>query len=111
MEVGLHVVENEVKVEVVGRLNHLVESYYVGVGVELFEEDHFAVGALGVGRIAEGVEHLLDGYFLLGLAADGLPNDPVSAFAQFIQNVVFGLHMNVDLIAHINSQFINKNPS
>ena len=55
MEVGLDELEDEVEVAVVAGAEGAEEFYDVRV-LELGEEGEFAVGALGVGGVLEGVE-------------------------------------------------------
>ena len=50
-------------------------------------------GALGVGRVLEGVEDLLHGDDVLALFVHALEHHRVSAFAQLLLNVVLSQHM------------------
>jgi hypothetical protein len=81
VEIGLHEVEDEVDVFVVFGFEDVEEGDDVGVAVELLQEDDFAVGALGVGGVLEGVEYFLQGHHLLGLLIDGLPDHAVGSLS------------------------------
>lgn len=97
MEVGLHELEDQVQVLVVGSPVHVQQPNDVGVAAELFEKDNLPEGALGVSTVAEGVEDLLDGHRAARLAVRGLPDDPVGPLTQPPPDLVLLADVGVDV--------------
>ncbi len=87
MQIGLHIVEHQVYVFVVLGLDDIQEPDDVLVPVKLLQEHNLPECALRVRRVVEGVEDLLKGDHLLVLLVDGLPNDPVGALAQLLDDL------------------------
>mmetsp|Transcript_603 Transcript_603/g.2296 ORF Transcript_603/g.2296 Transcript_603/m.2296 type:complete len:371 (+) Transcript_603:176-1288(+) len=59
VQVGLHVVADQVDILVVVGLQHVGQSHDVLVAIELLQEHDLAEGALRIGGILEGIEALL----------------------------------------------------
>ena len=88
VEVGLHVVEDEVDVLVVLRLQHVLQPDDVLVPRQPLQVHDLAEGALRVGGVLEGVEDLLEGDRLLVLLVDRLEDDGVRPLPQLLRHVV-----------------------
>ena len=88
VEVGLHVVEDEVDVLVVLRLQHVLQPDDVLVPRQPLQVHDLAEGALCVGRVLEGVKDLLQRDDPLGLLVDRLEDDGVRAFPELLGDLV-----------------------
>jgi len=88
VEVGLHVVEDEVDVLVVLRLQHVLQPDDVLVPRQPLQVHDLAERALRVGGVLEGVEDLLEGDRLLVLLVDRLEDDGVRPLPQLLRHVV-----------------------
>lgn len=101
VQVGVHVLEDEVDVPVIVRFQDVEKLHDVGVPPELLQEHDLPrtktfsspvdggsasgvgpEGPLGVRLVAEGVEDLLEGDDFIGAAVEGLPHDPVRPLPQ-----------------------------
>ena len=92
----LHKVEDEVDVAVVLGLHEILQRDDVGMRLGRLQRHQvhdLAEGALGVGRVLEGVEDLLERHHLLGLLVDGLEDDGVGALAELLRNLILAEHV------------------
>lgn len=90
VQVGFHEVSDDVDVSVsfrVLRFEDLKQANYVVV-VEKLQKSNFAIYALGVDEIFEGVRDFLDRYLLVGLRVETRGNDPVRAAAHHFEELV-----------------------
>lgn len=88
MQVGLHEVEYQIDILMIARPDNAVQIDDVGMAPEFAEEHDFAVGALGIGSVLEGIEDFLEGDCLLGFLVDGLPDHSVGSLAQLLEDLV-----------------------
>ena len=99
---GLHVLEDEVDVEVVLRADHVAQRDDVDVAPELQEVRDLAVRALRVARGRKGVEALLQRDDApLAAALDALPDDAVGAAAEAAADVDAPLHAPLDVLVAV----------
>lgn len=87
VQVDVHVLEHQVDVLVVPRPDHLFQPDDVRV-LELSQEHDFAVGALGVGGVGEGVKVFFEGFHLFGFLVSDFPDVSVGAAAYLFADVV-----------------------
>jgi len=94
VKVRLHEVEHQINVLIVLGFQDVEEGDYVGVPVEFLQEDdldmwwkYLSVGALRIGGVLESVEDFLQGHCLACLLVYCLPDHPVCAFAQLLQDL------------------------
>ena len=73
IEIGVHVLEDEIDVSGGERGEDLVEFDYVGV-IDLFEDGNLTEGSLGISAVLEGLEDFFEGEELGGLI--GFANFP-----------------------------------
>mmetsp|Transcript_33887 Transcript_33887/g.100659 ORF Transcript_33887/g.100659 Transcript_33887/m.100659 type:complete len:438 (+) Transcript_33887:197-1510(+) len=81
VQVGFHEVADQIDVLVVVGLEHVQQPHNVLVTVQLLQEHDLPERALGIRRILEGVEALLERHDLACLLVDGLPHDAIGAAA------------------------------
>lgn len=99
MQVRIHVLEYQVDVLAIFRLDDLVQADDVGV-LQLHQEHDLAVGSLGVGRIIKGIEVLLEGFYFLGFAVGHLVDMPIGAAADLLDDLVLGQHVGLHFLRH-----------
>lgn len=80
MQVGLHILENEVEISWVVGLDDPLEFDDVDV-FELMQDGHLSVGSLRVYIILKGVENFLESVFFSRLFVNNLPDVAVGATA------------------------------
>jgi hypothetical protein len=85
VQVGLHVLEQQVDVFIIIGANGVVELDDVGV-VQLPQDLDLPICPLGVGGVLEGVEYLLQGINLFRSLLFDLPNMPVRSRAHFFND-------------------------
>lgn len=100
VEIGVHEVKNEVDVFVVLSPDDVLESDYVFMSSQFLQENDFSESALGVGSVLEGVEVLLERTNFFGSFVDGLPDDAVRSFAQFLDDLVLLENVGFDFFRH-----------
>jgi len=100
VQVGLHVLEDQVEVAVVVGLEDICERDDVLMPLHLLQEHDLTKGALGVGGVLEGVEDLLQRAAVLCPLVHGLPHDTVGALAQLELHLVPLENMAVDFLGH-----------
>jgi len=92
VQVGLHELEHHVNVLVIlgpEDIQHLNDI----VVVKLLQEHYLSKCPLGVSRVLEGIENLLEGDNLLGFLVDGFSDYAVSSFAYLFDNLVTTEHL------------------
>mmetsp|Transcript_69371 Transcript_69371/g.187542 ORF Transcript_69371/g.187542 Transcript_69371/m.187542 type:complete len:334 (-) Transcript_69371:17-1018(-) len=104
VQIRLHVVADEVDVQIIVRLQHVEEPDDVLVPVQLLQEHNLPESPLRVRGILEGVEALLQGHHLVGLLVDRLPNDTVGPATQLLHDLVLLEDVLVDLLAHLSGE-------
>lgn len=100
MQVRLHEVKDQVDILVILGPDQVLKADDVGVAVELAQEDDFAEGALCVGCVLEGIEHLLYCYDRFGLLVQRLPHHPVGALPQFLHDLVLPQDVGLYFFGH-----------
>lgn len=95
VQIRFHELENEVYVLVVVGLERLVESDDVGM-LQLFEYFDFAVGALGVGGMLEGVEYFFKSVDPFTELVLYLPNVAVRSGSYLLEDVELGEDVRLD---------------
>jgi hypothetical protein len=98
-EVDVHMLEHQVDIPVVFSPDHLFQFYDVGVR-EFHQEHDFAVGALCVGGVIEGVEVFLKGFDASCFLVRHLPDVTVGAAADLLVDVEPGQDVRLYLLAH-----------
>lgn len=88
MQIRLHEVKDQVNISVILRADYIEQSNNVLVAIEFLKKHDFSKGALGICGVLERVERLLDSHHLSRLFVDSLPDNAVSAFAQFLEHLV-----------------------
>lgn len=86
MQVCLHELKQQINVLVVVSADSVHQFDNVGV-VQLLEDLDFAVGALGVGGVLEGIEDLLESEDALGGLLLDLPDVAVGTRADLLEDV------------------------
>ena len=99
VQVRLHVLENEIEVLVVVGADHAVQLYYVLVA-QLVQVADLPVGALGVDRVLEGVEYLLQGECCPALPLAHLPHVPVRPRTHLLRQAVASQNVALNLFCH-----------
>lgn len=92
MEVCFHELEHQIEVFIVFSTKNLLELDHVGV-VQFLKEDDLSVGALGISRVLEGIEDLLEGEGLSCLAISNLPDDTVGSASDLLDDCISLEHM------------------
>ena len=100
VQVRLHVLEDQVDVAVVVRLEHVGGRDDVLVPVHLLEELDLAERALRVGRILEGVKDLLERDDLFRPIVERAPHDAVRALPELLRDLVLAQDWPVNLLRH-----------
>lgn len=85
VEVGLHVLEEQVDVLVVVGSDCLMQANDIRV-VQLFQDFDLSVGALGVSSVLEGVEYFFEGEDSFGGFLLNLPDMPVGPRPHFFED-------------------------
>jgi hypothetical protein len=88
VQVSLHVVKCKVNVSVVFGLDHMLQSNDVLVSAECLQVHDLSKGALGVYRVAESVETLLQRYYLSCALVDDFPDNAIRLCNNAKSNVV-----------------------
>lgn len=86
MQVCLHELKQQINVLVIVSADGVYQFDDVGV-VQLLEDLDFAVGALSVGGVLEGIEDLLQGEHALGGLLLDLPHVAVGTRAHLLEDV------------------------
>ena len=73
MQICLHILEDQVNVAVIVRLQHILELHDVLVVAHLLQEDDLAVSALRVCGVLERIKNLLERHHVLRLLVMCLP--------------------------------------
>lgn len=111
VQVCFHELKDQVNVFVVVCPECVVEFYYVGM-FGLFEDLNLAVGALGVGRVLEGVEDFFKCKYFFGGLFLYFPDMPVGPRAYFFDHVEPPQNMGLDVggvrLGHGNGLVNNK---
>lgn len=87
VQVRLHILENEIEVLVVLSADHVVQLYYI-LMAELMQVADLPVGALGVDRVLEGIEYLLQRKGCVALAIAHLPHVPIRTRTNLLRQAV-----------------------
>lgn len=88
-EVDVHVLEDQVDIAIILGADDFFQLDDVGVG-QLHQEHDFAVGALRVGGVIEGIEIFLEGFDPTRFLVGDLPDVPVGSAADFLVDVETG---------------------
>lgn len=99
MQVHFHVLEHQIDVHIVVRLNDSLELYYIRV-LELPKEHYLSINSLGVCRVREGIEVFLEGLQALCFPVLDLPDMAVCATANLFYDPVLGEDVAIDLLTH-----------
>jgi len=87
VQVSIHEVEHQVDVPIILCADHILQPDDVFVAGQLLQENDFSERALGVRRILEGIEVLLQGNDLFRALVDGLPDNSVCSFTYIIDKL------------------------
>ena len=87
MQICFHILKDHIEISVIFGLDDRKQFDDIIVLRELFEEDDFPVGPLGIRRVLECVEHLLEGHDLLRFTIKSLPNYTVGSFAFILLQI------------------------
>ena len=99
VQVDVHVLEHQVDVFVVAGWDHALQADDVRV-LQLPQEHDFAVGALRVGGVGEGVEVFFECLGDLAATLLHLPNMPVGTASDLLAGLVQLQHMCLNLLTH-----------
>ncbi len=105
MQVDLHIFEHQIDIFVVICLYDVVQLDYVLV-VELLQEHYLSVGTLGVSRVLERIENLLEGQDLPRLFILNLPDMSVCPTAYLFEQIIAFQYVMLYFLFHVIDNII-----
>jgi hypothetical protein len=85
VQVGLHVVKNQVDVSVVLRSDHILKPNNVVVSMQFLEENYLSERSLGICCILKSIKYFFKGHDFLSALVDGLPHNSVGSFSYLVR--------------------------
>jgi len=102
VQVGVHEVEHEVDISIVLSSDYVLQPYNVFVTIKFLQENNLSEGTLGISRVLEGVEVLLESDDLLSSFVDCFPDNTVGTLAQLLENFILLKDMSLDFFSHLS---------
>ena len=89
VEIGFHELKNKVQIFIIFGLDDSMQFDNILV-INLMQEDNFAIGALGVCGVLEGIEYFFECEEFAGFDLVDFPDVTVGATADFFEEFVAG---------------------
>jgi hypothetical protein len=98
VQIGLHVVENQVDVSVVLGSDHILKPNNVVMSMQFLEKDNLSKRSLGICSILKCIKYFFKGNDFLSALVDSLPHNSVSSFSYLIRGpylVFVSIHISL----------------
>lgn len=100
VQVCLHKIKHEIEVLIILGFDYVDQSNYIIVAIELLKKHDLSECSLGICGIVKGIENLFQGDNTFQSSIDCFPDDAVSSFTQFLDDLVFFQNMGFYLLSH-----------